>query len=259
MKRTEKELQSEMIKYKVYQENSKWFGIRYCPDCKKEINQTALERGILLRNIRNADIKNITCLQCSKSGENNPFYGKIHSIKSNQKISKNRLGKACGENNSMANPIHRKSVSDALKEKYKSGDLDFLKKIQSDNALKNQANGKLKTAPVSSAEIEIKKILEDIGYIVESQFNIGSLRYDLFIKDKNVLIEYNGDYWHCNPNIYKPDYFHKKKQLLAKDIWGHDLKKKEISEKNGYKLFIIWEKDFKFNKEIEINKIINKL
>jgi G:T-mismatch repair DNA endonuclease (very short patch repair protein) len=259
MKRTREELKEQEVKYRVYQKDKSWFGYRACPKCFKEIKQTALERGVLLRNIRNADNKNILCLQCSKSGENNPFFGKSHSLETKTEMSEHRTGKACGENNSMANPIHRNSVSIALKEKYNNGELDFLKKIQSDNAFKNQANGKLKSAPISKAEIEIRVELEKLGFEVQSQFNIGSLRYDLFVKNKNILIEYNGDYWHCNPTKYKADYFHKKKQLSASDIWRQDLRKKELAEKSGYKLFIIWEHDYMFNKEKEIQKIIKNL
>lgn len=259
MRRTKKQLESEMVKYKIYQNNEKWVGHRICPGCKKEIIQTALERCILIRNIRNLENREAICSSCNKKGKNNHFFGKNHSEKTKLQVSKSRIGKACGENNAMSKSEHRNSVSIALKEKYKSGELDFLKKIQSDNAFKNQANGKLKTAPISAAEKEIKKTLEDYEYVVESQFRIGSLKYDLFIRDKNILIEYNGDYWHCNPYKYKSDYFNKKKQLFAKDIWNHDLKKKELAEKNGYKLFIIWERDFIFNKEKEINKLINKL
>ena len=87
-----------------------------------------------------------------KKGERNHFFGKNHTEESTNKISKNRVGKACGENNSMSKKEHRESVSRELKKKYNSGELDFLKKIQSDNAFKNQANGKLRTAPISSAE-----------------------------------------------------------------------------------------------------------
>lgn len=257
MRKTKKDLEKEGIKYQISNNGNRWFGIRVCPKCSTKIEQTALQKCVLIRNLRK--LEDSLCLKCSKSRENNPFFGKSHSAETKLKVSKSRTGQGCGQNNAMANPIYRNKVSLALKEKYKSGKLDFLRAIQSKNAIENQANGKLKTAPVSSTEKELIKIFEDLGYIVISQFNIGSLRYDLLLKDKNILIEYNGDYWHCNPSVYHPGYFHKKKQLTALEIWDHDTKKKEIAEKNGYKLFIIWEKDFKFCKENEINKIKENL
>ena len=259
MRRTQEELKNEMVKYRVYRENNKWFGFKLCPECKKEIKYEAQESCLILRNIRNLENRMVACSSCNKKGEKNHFFGKKHSEEGRKQISKNRIGKACGENNSMANPEHRKSVSIALKAKYDSGELEFLRKIQSKNAIKNQENGKFKTAPISIAEKEIKKRLELFGYNIEPQFKIGSLKYDLFLKNYNILIEYNGDYWHCNPEKYKPDYFNQKKSMYAHELWAQDKQKKELAEKNGYKLFIIWEKDYMFNKENEINKIISKL
>ena len=38
---------------------------------------------------------------------------------------------------------------------------------------------------------------------------------DVFIPVKNIAIEYNGDYWHCNPEKYSSEYFHKKKIIAG--------------------------------------------
>jgi G:T-mismatch repair DNA endonuclease (very short patch repair protein) len=85
---------------------------------------------------------------------------------------------------------------------------------------------------------------------------------DIFFHRNNAVIEYYGDYWHCNPKKYKPDYFHKQKKMYAMDMWKHDrLRKKEL-EDLGYKVFIVWESDFKNNPEKEIRNLtkeINKL
>ena len=259
MRRTQKQLEEEKIKYKVFEEGGKWYGFRNCPNCNNKLRYSSKESHILLRTIRNSESKNCICDTCNKTGEKNPFFGKKHKKETIDMISKNRKGKALGDRNSMSKLEHRKSVSMALKKKYDSGDLDFLKKIQSENAIKNQANGKLKYAPISNAEKEFRKVLESLGYKTEPQFGIGSLRYDIFLTDFNILIEYNGDYWHCKPNKYKSDYYNKKKSMFAWELWKQDAKKKELAEKNGYKLFTIWESDYKFNKQIEINKIINNL
>lgn len=210
MRRTQKQLQEEIEKFKVYKYRNRWYGTRICPGCNKEIKHAAQESYLVLRNIRNLISEKAHCASCANSGSKNAFFGKKHTEKSKKQNSKSRTGKCCGINNPMANPIHRKAVSDALSEKYASGELNFLKAIQSKNATNNQANGKLKTAQISKAEKEIKILLEEQGYLVESQFGIVSLKYDLFVKNKNILIEYNGDYWHCNPKIYNADYMHKK-------------------------------------------------
>lgn len=259
MKKTEAQLRLEMINYKVYQKNNRWYGYRICPKCNTEVLQTALSRGVILRNLRNLDKKRVACLSCSKRGKNNPFFKKTHSEKTKKQISKSRTGKACGESNAMAKPEHRESVSKTLLKKYASGELNFQKEKQRQTMTKSLIDGKLKTTPVSNAEKDLKAILESKGLEVVAQFSIGTLRYDLLLKKHKIIIEYNGDYWHCNPEKYKPDYFHKKKKIYAKDLWEQDRKKREVAEKSGYKLFIIWERDYMFNKENEINKIICNL
>ena len=259
MRRTQEQLQDEMVRYKVYQENNRWYGCSICQECKNTILYSSLERGVLLRNIRNLEKRSALCCSCNKKCEKNHFFGKKHSELSNIQNSNSHIGKACGEKNVMAKQEHRDSVSRALLEKYKSGELDFLKKIQRQTMIKSLIDGKLKTTPVSNAERELKVIFESKKLKVITQFSIHTFKYDLFLEEHNILIEYNGDYWHCNPKKYKPDYFHQKKKLYATQIWEKDKIKKELAEKNGYKLFIILEKDYMFNKEKEINKIISNL
>lgn len=112
----------------------------------------------------------------------------------------------------------------------------------------NQANGKLKTAPVSKEEIQLKSKLEAEGFAVEAQFRIGSLKYDLIIPKWNVIIEFHGDYWHCNPKKYAADYLNKKKSMYAHEIWAHDAKKKMLAESAGYRLISVWDSEYKKNK-----------
>jgi G:T-mismatch repair DNA endonuclease (very short patch repair protein) len=190
----------------------------------------------------------LQCKHCSRKGKNNGFFGKKHSTTSKAKVSKNRIGKGVGENNSMAKAEHRAKVSSQLKKKYASGDLDFLREIQRKNATANQANGKLATAPVSKEEKQLKAALEAHGLVVESQFRIGSLKYDLMIPDRKVIVEFHDDYWHCNPKQYAPDYVNKKKLLYAHEIWAHDARKKSAAESAGYRVICVWDSEYKKNK-----------
>jgi len=258
-RRTKEELELEINTYKVYEEDGKWFGYRLCLECKKEIKYEAQESYLVLRNIRNAENNKRCCNVCCRIGNKNPFFGKKHSEKSKKQNSKSRRGKSCGNDNAMANPENRKKVSQALKKKYDSGSLDYLKEIQRSTMIKSLIGGRLKTAPVSNAEKEIKEILELLNFKVKTQFLIETLKYDFLLIDYNVIIEFNGDYWHCNPEKYDKNFLNKKKQLYAWELWERDKTKKELAEKKGYKFFTIWEKDYNINKEKEVEKIINKL
>ena len=57
--------------------------------------------------------------------------------------------------------------------------------------------------------------------------------YDFVIPELKICIEYNGDYWYCNPNKYDASYYHKQRKMLAKDIWEYDKIKKDVMLKEG--------------------------
>jgi len=73
---------------------------------------------------------------------------------------------------------------------------------------------------------------------------------------KNILIEFQGKYWHCDPREYKSDFFHTIKKKTAQEIWDYDLEKKTLFESIGYEIFCVWEKDYD-NKE-ELAKIFQE-
>lgn len=73
------------------------------------------------------------------------------------------------------------------------------------------------------------------------------------------IIEFNGDYWHANPKIYKKDYINKTLNLTAYEIWKKDEKRKKYIQKQGYQLYVVWESDYKNDPENTIKKCIEFL
>jgi len=71
--------------------------------------------------------------------------------------------------------------------------------------------------------------------------------YDFTYNKK--IIEFNGDYWHCNPKLYEADYFNKNKSLTATEIWEYDKEKVKTAEMYGYQVLIVWEHDWLNNHE----------
>ena len=57
------------------------------------------------------------------------------------------------------------------------------------------------------------------------------------------IIEFNGDYWHCNPKFYKCDDVNPTKNMTASEIWDYDNRKIECAKDNGYDVLVIWEND----------------
>lgn len=83
--------------------------------------------------------------------------------------------------------------------------------------------------------------------------------YDYVDTYRKKCIEFNGDFWHCNPDIYKENYIHRVKGLKASDIWENDKSKIELIESKGYSVLTIWESEFKKNPQQILYKCIEFL
>lgn len=240
--------------------DDKYITYRQCPKCNRDIKVSSNNSSITCRNCYNAINKKSLCKECSiesQKGEGNPFFGKKHSEKSKQKISNSRTGKATGENNSMANPEWRKKAATNLKKKWDNGEMEHARKIMSDRLKETRRLGKIKSIIRSKKEDEIILEIQKLGYNVISSLRIETKICDIYIPKLNLIIEYNGDYWHCNPKKYKPDYYHQVKQATAKELWEYDKNKIDLIKKSGYNLEIVWESDLKSDPTI-INKLIKK-
>lgn len=126
--------------------------------------------------------------------------------------------------------------------------------INSDGrCLQSNIANKLIESIVSYLKIKKYKIEK---YVYDKDSNHG-YSYDFCYKKK--IIEFQGDYWHCNPKIYNGDFYHKVKQLTAKDIWDKDKEKSEIANKFGYEVIHIWESDYREDPNRELKKCIEFL
>ena len=240
--------------------NGKFTTTRTCPNCKNTIKITTTHPTTTCRNYFKALKENSVCKKCLSdvmTGEGNPFYGKKHSDKTKEQISKSRAGKATGENNSMANPEHRKKARKNLKQKWDSGEMEHARKIMSEKLKETRKLGKIKSVIRSKKEKEIINEIKKLGYNVKHSLKVDSKICDIYIPELNLVIEYNGDYWHCNPKKYKPDYYHQVKKKTAKELWEYDKNKIDLIKNSGYILEIVWESDLKADHTI-INKLIKK-
>ena len=98
----------------------------------------------------------------------------------------------------------------------------------------------------SKLSTTVSRILDsnNIKYITENPIksNERTVWVDFMIDDK-IAIECNGDYWHCNPDIYSSEYYHTQIKKTAEQIWKYDDERKKYIEVNGYFCIIIWESD----------------
>ena len=64
--------------------------------------------------------------------------------------------------------------------------------------------------------------------------------YDCLAIKEKIIFEYNGIHFHAksqdDPNFYNPF-----NNITAKEQWELDQNKKACAERNGYKIYYIWE------------------
>ena len=91
---------------------------------------------------------------------------------------------------------------------------------------------------------------------------------DFYDVTKNLIIEFQGDYWHANPNKYKEDdildfpntklIVNENSKCTAKDIWRKDSERKSILKQllNNPIYIEVWESDYKKDKVNIIKTIL---
>lgn len=99
-------------------------------------------------------------------------------------------------------------------------------------------------------EIILIKLLQVIlsneyEYVGDGKILIDSYVPDFInINGQKKIIEHFGDYWHANPEKYKPnDVVYR--NLKAKKIWIKNKQRVNTYSKYGYKTLVIWENELK--------------
>jgi len=106
-----------------------------------------------------------------------------------------------------------------------------------------RAAGCAKQNKRSKGEIELGFYLFDIfdSNDIEIQFELEYSRYDYYIKSKNIIIEYDGSYWHgLTHNLVKLD----KSTNQQKTVYNNDNNKNILADKHKIKMLRILETDF---------------
>jgi len=109
---------------------------------------------------------------------------------------------------------------------------------------------------VSKPEKMIGMLLLKEGFNITTQYKLGRYFFDYRLNDYNILIEFNGDIFHANPEKYLSDDVIPLVKKTAKEIWERDLVKIELAKKRGYDTVILWESEIKNKSEKEIIEII---
>lgn len=95
-------------------------------------------------------------------------------------------------------------------------------------------------------------LLEKIG---------GFYKYDFCIPELKFIIEFNGDVFHGNPQLFNesdcPNPFNR--TLTAKQMWLNDKEKIDLAKSKGFEVMVIWERDYRNDSETIMNNIIKTI
>ena len=95
----------------------------------------------------------------------------------------------------------------------------------------------------SKTENKVVDYLKSKASKVERSYQISNMFVDIYVPDKNLIIECFGDYWHMNPLKYKPANFNTSTKRTAKEQWEKDKRRRLFMESNGYKVVELWESE----------------
>ena len=138
------------------------------------------------------------------------------------------------------------------KETYTDEDIKRLTKIQREKIYRMLTEGGFSLSSKIEKEF-IEKCIKPLGIKFTTQHYIKDLHHycDVYIPEKNVVIEFQGDYWHGNPKKYEKEELSEFQLEKVKK----DESLREYCKNNGIRLVEIWESDY--NRDIDgVNKLI---
>ena len=172
-------------------------------------------------------------------------------------------------------PSYRKSVIDAVSKPRREGfgkeqskrmkewwDAHPERKIEQGKHMeKSWREGKITAIPrsnnTSSGERALYKDIVNLFSEATSKvtIRIGNRWFfpDILLEKEGIIIEYFGDYWHANPKVYAEDDI-VRWGISAAELWFSDKKRIEILESAGYIIEVVFQMEYRENREEVLEK-----
>lgn len=110
---------------------------------------------------------------------------------------------------------------------------------------------------LSKGHEDLHQSLSSLGFEMHTQ--IDRMEVDECHKDLKIVVEFNGDFWHCNPRIWKADQYNKAIRMTAGEKWSKDIARKKVLQGLGYSVLTVWENDWKRDKQKCLDAIIEHM
>lgn len=203
--------------------------------------------------------------------DQNPSYKEENKIKSAIKLKEMREDENSNYNKAINSIEYCNNRSLVMKLAWKNPNSKFNDpKFKKEAGERLRKNAMKKGNNISRGEIKLYEAIKHLGFL-HNKFDIRIENFypDIIHNKYKLLIEYNGDLYHANPNKekYKNDdaviTFPDGRTKLAKEIREYDAQRQKKLVDAGYVVYIVWESDFKtkygYKKIIEeISALTNK-
>lgn len=223
---------------------------------QQKFQNTMIQKYGVKRPIQNKQIKEKTQkTMMQRYDAPSPLQSKI--VK--QKIA-NTMIQRYGDDNPFKIQIFKDKIIETYKQKY--GQNYYEEKMKS---FYYSPNNKYKVSNISNNFFkQLSKYFQNYtlfwGEEQKSFFiNNNTIYYtDFYIQQLNLAVQFQGDFFHANPQIYKQNdlVLFGKKRTKAKNIWEKDKKRKQnIENKYNCVILYVWQKNVRENMQNEIRKV----
>lgn len=183
------------------------------------------------------------CISCSRKGTRNPFHGKAHTDGTRLRMKEaNRRRDRSTYRGGGADP---EVLSARRREEWaRRSPEEKLRHLGSFIAA-----GQLHNRRSSGTRIEtiVAGILAELGVEYRQNAQLGRHNVDFLVG--RTIIECFGDFWHCNPTLWKPEDLNRSLRMTAAEKWDKDAARREALEARGFRFHCLWETDIRSNPE----------
>jgi very-short-patch-repair endonuclease len=221
---------------------------------------TLMKYNATLANFPKYIKKHLHIIQKGKTQEE--IFGDMKSPKRIKAISDSRKAKfESGEYDYIKDAIKEarkdpevgKKISNSTKGIPKPKPVDFgIGRVQSKETKEKMSNSAIQrilanpeSYHTSELEKRFKVVLDVLDIECQHFFFAKQINkiFDFYLPKYNILIEVDGDFYHCNPKLYNNGPVCKTQEINIKN----DKLKNEWAQSNGYKLLRFWENDINNN------------
>lgn len=209
-----------------------------------------------------------------RTGKNNSFYGKTHNKEmiEKTKVKLRKISEELWKDETYKNKVIL-GVSKPRREGFKEEqskritqwymDNPIQKEIRSSAMAVNWEIGNITKSGYSCNESKIerqffKDVKQIFPNIIKKTIRANDRWFfpDIVEEELKIIIEFYGNFWHRNPKMFLPEDI-SCNNLASKEIWEKDnIRQKEL-EMLGYTVYIVWEEDYKQDRQTVLEHIRN--